>query len=293
MAAGFSATSLAGWQFMKSAQAAVPPGFYPPARNTAYEVTERPLSDSDDVYAYNNFYEFGSHKEIADTAQAMRIEPWTLTIEGMVENPLTLDFDDLHRRFPLEERIYRMRCVEAWAMTVPWGGFPLAALMKAAQPKSEARYVLFESAVQEDTMPGLKSFWYPWPYLEAITIEEAFNELTFMATGLYGEPLRKQNGAPIRLVLPWKYGFKSAKSIVRIRVVEHREKTFWEELQPREYGFWANVNPEIDHPRWSQATERLLSSGDRVPTLPYNGYAEQVAPLYAGLTEKLKDALYR
>ena len=256
-------------------------GLYPVSRNLRYRV-ERELTSEDDATTYNNFYEYGSHKNIWRAAQALEIRPWTVTFDGLVEQERSVDFDTLIAAMPLEERVYRHRCVEAWAMTVPWSGFPMAALVDYARPLGSAKYVRMET-FQDDDAPGFRQFWYPWPYIEGLTIEEATNEMAFMVTGLYGKPVPRQNGAPLRLSVPWKYGFKSIKSIVRFTFTEERPVSFWEELQDSEYGFWANVNPEVDHPRWSQATERLLGSGDRVPTRLYNGYGEFVAHLYDGM----------
>ena len=265
---------------------------YPAPRNDAYTV-KRALSDKQDVFSYNNFYEFGSHKRIADAAQALKIRPWQVRIEGLVEQEQTLDIDDLIRRMPLEERVYRFRCVEAWAMTVPWTGFPFAKLVDLARPLSGAKFIQMQTDTQPDVMPGLSQGWYPWPYTEGVTIEEARNELALLVTGAYGEPVPRQNGAPLRLILPWKYGFKSIKSIVRFRFTDKRPVSFWEELQSSEYGFYANVNPEVPHPRWSQAREELISTGESVPTRLYNGYAEQVAHLYKGLEAEIGDRLFR
>lgn len=275
------------------AASSLPNGYFPAKKNEFFQVPERSLTDKDDALSYNNFYEFGSHKQIASLAQKMKTDPWSVEIDGLVEKPMILGLEDIYRLFPPEERIYRFRCVEAWAMTVPWSGFTIAALMKHVAPLAGAKFVQFETKMDAESMPGLKAVWYPWPYTEAITIEEAGNDLAFLATGLYGEALRPQNGAPIRLVLPWKYGFKSIKSIVKISFVEKRTPSFWENLQDKEYGFWANVNPEVSHPRWSQATERLLSSGDRVPTKLYNGYEEQVSGLYKDIIPKLGDIIFR
>ncbi len=257
-------------------------GLYPVERNPAYAL-DRPLTPEQDVLSYNNFYEFGSHKSIASAAQALRIRPWQVRLDGMVEEERTVDIDDLLKTMPLEERLYRHRCVEAWAMAVPWSGFPLSALVDYAKPLGSAKYVIMETFNDSDMAPGQAASWYPWPYVEGLTIEEATNELAFIATGLYGKPIPRQNGAPLRLAVPWKYGFKSIKSIVRFHFTETRPKTFWEEIQPSEYGFWANVNPEVSHPRWSQASERMLGTGERVPTKLYNGYADQVAHLYKNL----------
>jgi sulfoxide reductase catalytic subunit YedY len=201
----------------------------------------------------------------------------------MVENEITIDFDELVRKMPLEERLYRHRCVEAWSIAVPWSGFPMRSLVEFAKPLSSAKYVQMATFEDKSVAPGQRQFWYPWPYIEGLTIAEATNELAFMGTGAYGKPMPKQNGAPIRLITPWKYGFKSTKSIVRFTFTDKRPKSFWETIQSSEYGFWANVNPKVPHPRWSQATEKELGTGKRVPTLLYNGYAEFVADLYKGM----------
>jgi sulfoxide reductase catalytic subunit YedY len=255
---------------------------YPAERNSAYAL-DRPLTAESWATSYNNFYEYGSHKQIASAAQALRVQPWTVTIDGMVETERTLDADALIRRMPLEERLYRHRCVEAWSMAVPWSGFPLAALIDFARPSSGASYLRMETFMDAEMAPGQRQSWYPWPYVEGLTMAEATSELAFIATGLYGKPMPRQNGAPLRLVTPWKYGFKSVKAIVRFTFTDQRPVTFWEAIQPAEYGFWANVNPAVPHPRWSQASERLLGSDERVPTQLFNGYAEQVAQLYQGL----------
>jgi sulfoxide reductase catalytic subunit YedY len=273
---------------MRSAQAEPEPSsdlwadLYPVQRNDAYRL-DRPLTEESWATSYNNFYEFGSHKQIASAAQALRLQPWSVTIDGMVEKELTLDADQLIRRMPLEERLYRHRCVEAWSMAVPWSGFPLAALVEFARPLGSARYLRMETFMDAETAPGQRQSWYPWPYVEGLTMAEATNELAFIATGLYGKPMPRQNGAPLRLVTPWKYGFKSVKSVVRFTFTDERPVTFWEAIQPSEYGFWANVNPEVPHPRWSQASERVLGSDERVPTQLFNGYREHVAHLYQGL----------
>ena len=209
--------------------------------------------------------------------------PWDVRIDGMVEKPVTVAIDELLKKMPLEERLYRHRCVEAWSMAVPWSGFPFKALVDFARPLGSAKYVVMETFQDPGVAKGQKQGWYPWPYREGLTIAEATNELAFLATGLYGKPMPKQNGAPLRLAVPWKYGFKSIKSIVRFSFTDKRPVTFWEKVQSAEYGFWANVNPEVPHRRWSQATERVLGKSTRVPTLLYNGYAEQVAHLYQGM----------
>ena len=256
---------------------------YPVQRNLRYRVS-RELTDETVASSYNNFYEFGSHKRIWRGAQRLQTHPWAVTIDGLVEEEMTLDFEDIARRMTLEERVYRFRCVEAWAMTVPWTGFPLSKLVEMARPLGSARYVRFETFMNPDMASGQRQTWYPWPYVEGLTMAEAANELSFMVTGIYGKPVAKQFGAPIRLHVPWTYGFKSIKSVVRISFTEERPVSFWEEIQGSEYGFWANVNPDVPHPRWSQATEELIGTGgERVPTQLYNGYGEFVAHLYDDL----------
>jgi sulfoxide reductase catalytic subunit YedY len=275
-------------EHMRSAQAEPEPSLdpwadlYPVQRNDAYRL-DRPLTEESWATSYNNFYEFGSHKQIARAAQALPVQPWSVIIDGMVEKEVALDADQLIRRMPLEERLYRHRCVEAWSMAVPWSGFPLSALVELARPLGSARYLRMETFTNAEMAPGQRQSWYPWPYIEGLTMAEATNELAFIATGLYGKPMPRQNGAPLRLAVPWKYGFKSVKSIVRFTFTDERPVTFWEAIQASEYGFWANVNPEVPHPRWSQATERVLGSDERVPTQLFNGYGEYVAHLYRGL----------
>jgi sulfoxide reductase catalytic subunit YedY len=262
---------------------------YPVKLNPAFASAGRDTTPEIINAAYNNFYEFGSSKEIYEPAQALPLRPWTISIDGLVERPFEIGIDDLLKEMPLEERIVRHRCVEAWAMVVPWSGFPLKALVERAKPLGSAKYVRFETFLDKAIAPGQGyDFGYPWPYVEGLTIAEATNELAFMATGAYGKPLAKQFGAPIRLHTPWKYGFKSIKSVVRMSLTEERPKSFWEVLAANEYGFWANVNPEVPHRRWSQASERVLGTDERVPTVLYNGYGEWVAGLYQGLEgEKL------
>lgn len=260
---------------------------YPVERNPKYRL-ERELSAEKVTSTYNNFYEFGSHKRISKAAQKLRIRPWTVEFSGMVEEPRTVDIDALIRQMPLEERLYRHRCVEAWSMAVPWSGFAMKALVDFAKPLGSAKYVSMQTFHDAKMASGQKQFWYPWPYVEGLTIEEASNDLAFMVTGVYGKPLPKQFGAPLRLAAPWKYGFKSIKSIVKFHFTDERPKSFWEQIAPREYGFWANVNPGVPHPRWSQATEELIGTTNRVRTQMYNGYGEHVAHLYDGLKgEKL------
>ncbi len=273
---------LAGVSARAAEDAGIAADLYPVERNPRYPL-DRPLTDAELATTYNNFYEFGSHKQIWKAAQDLRLRPWTVTIDGLVEREQVIDAEDLIRRMPLEERLYRHRCVEAWSMAVPWSGFPLRALVEFARPLSGARYLRMETFLDADMAPGQRAFWYPWPYVEGLTMAEATNELAFLATGIYGRPLPKQNGAPLRLVVPWKYGFKSIKSIVRFSFTADRPQTFWSTIAPQEYGFWANVNPEVPHPRWSQAEERPLGRSERVPTLLYNGYGEFVADLYRSL----------
>lgn len=245
------------------------------------------LTTEEDVTGYNNFYEFGTGKsDPMRYAGRMQTRPWTLRIEGEVEKPVTLDIDDLLKLAPMEERIYRLRCVEAWSMVIPWSGYPLSALLARARPTSKAKYVQFISAVQPERMPGLGARIIDWPYREGLRMDEALHPLTLLVFGLYGKILPNQNGAPMRVVIPWKYGFKSGKSIVGIRLLENQPPTSWSEIAPHEYGFYANVNPAVPHPRWSQATERRIGSGffaPRLETLMYNGYGDQVAGLYAGM----------
>ena len=260
-------------------------GLYPARRNDRY-VLDRPLTDEKYSTTYNNFYEFGADKGVYDRAQALKVRPWTIKIDGMVEQPMTLGIDDLLKKVSLEERLYRHRCVEAWSMAVPWTGFPMAALIDLARPLGSAKYVRMETFMDPATAPEQKKFFYPWPYVEGLTMAEARNELTLLATGMYGKPMLKQNGAPIRLVTPWKYGFKSIKSIVRFEFTDKRPRGYWEALQASEYGFWANVNPAVPHPRWSQASERVLGTDERKPTLMWNGYGEFVAEMYRGLEKE-------
>jgi len=242
------------------------------------------------VISHNNFYEFGAKKDQpVELAQSFKVDPWQLKVSGECNNPITLGYEDLVKMFPLEERIYRLRCVEAWSMVIPWVGFSLASLLKKVAPNSRAKYVAFETLYDPKQMPGQASRrlggGIKYPYVEGLRIDEAMNPLTLMSVGLYGKTLPPQNGAPIRLVVPWKYGFKSIKSLVGIKLLEHQPPTTWNKLAPREYGFYANVNPEHDHPRWSQASERHITTGglfsrNRIATLPFNGYGEEVADLY-------------
>ena len=279
--AGLAAAATLGGGTPAEAAADPTADLYPARRNGTYTV-ERPLTAEQVAANYNNFYEFGTSKQIARAAQALPIRPWTVKIDGMVEKPQTIDIDKLIRAMPLEERIYRFRCVEAWGMTVPWTGFPIKALMDMVQPLGSAKFVRMETFDTQSWAPGMRSPWYSWPYVEGLTIDEAAHDLAILVTGIYGKPVPPQHGAPLRLIVPWKYGFKSVKSIVRISFTEERPQSFWERLQGGEYGFWANVNPAVAHPRWSQATEELIGGGGRVPTQLFNGYGEYVAPLYRG-----------
>ncbi len=282
-AAAAVAVTAAGRGRMSQALAAEPSAdIYPFPRNDTYKVA-RTLTDKEKVTTYNNFYEFGSHKRIHKAAQKLNIDDWTVEIDGLVEEDVEISFDDLIKRMPLEERVYRLRCVEAWAATVPWSGFPLKALVDFARPLGDATFVRFESFSNRWIAPGQRQGWFPWPYSEGLTIAEATNELAFVATGLYGEPLLKQNGAPIRLAIPWKYGFKSIKSITRITFTDEQPETFWNEINDELYGFWANVNPDVPFPDWSQAEEELIGFDEKVPTRIYNGYGDYVAHLYDGM----------
>ena len=241
------------------------------------------LTDYQSIVTYNNYYEFSTDKyRVADLSKSFRTSPWEVEVTGMVNNPGIYDMDRLRTQFEQEERIYRLRCVEAWSMVIPWVGFPLRKLLEAVEPTSTAQYVRFETLLDPEQMPGQKSPWYEWPYVEGLRLDEAMNDLTLMATGIYGRDLLPQNGAPVRLVVPWKYGFKSIKSIVKIELTDVRPISLWMDAAPQEYGFYANVNPEVAHPRWSQATERRIGENQRRPTLMFNGYEEQVAHLYDG-----------
>ncbi|NBJ11875.1 protein-methionine-sulfoxide reductase catalytic subunit MsrP [Microvirga sp. SYSU G3D207] len=260
-----------------------------PAAKSPFSTDEKPTS-REDVTSYNNFYEFGTGKEDpAARAKSLKTSPWTVKVDGLVNKPAEFAIEDLIKSSALEERIYRMRCVEGWSMVIPWVGFPLADLIKRVEPLGSAKYVAFETAYRPEEMPGTDSLFpvLEWPYVEGLRLDEAMHPLTILAVGLYGETLPNQNGAPIRLVVPWKYGFKGIKSIVRISFVEKQPATSWNKQAPNEYGFYANVNPNVDHPRWSQATERRIGEGGlfvkRRPTLMFNGYADQVASLYTGM----------
>jgi sulfoxide reductase catalytic subunit YedY len=254
-------------------------GKYPAPRNDKYG-TPSPITAEKLATTYNNYYEFDTDKDIWRAAQKLPIRPWTIKVSGKVEKPFEIGFDDLLGKMPLEERVYRHRCVETWSMIVPWSGFAMKSLVEYCKPVGDPKYVVMQTLSNPRVMPGQKDILYPWPYTEGLAMDEAMNDLTFIATGLYGKPIPKQNGAPLRLVAPWKYGFKNVKSIVSIEFTDKRPVSFWEKLQSSEYGFWANVNPKVAHPRWSQATEKPLGSEQRIPTQLYNGYGEFVAGLY-------------
>jgi sulfoxide reductase catalytic subunit YedY len=257
--------------------------------NSAFSTPEKQTSFKD-ATSYNNFYEFGTDKsDPAENAHTLRTRPWTVTIEGEVNRPLTLDIDSLTKLAPLEERVYRLRCVEGWSMVIPWVGYPLSALIKQAQPNGNARYIEFISLADPGQMPGVRSHVLDWPYVEGLRMDEAMHPLALLTVGMYGQVLPNQNGAPVRVVVPWKYGFKSAKSIVKIRFLRDQPRTAWMVSAPSEYGFYSNVNPNVDHPRWSQASERRIGEDGffqrKRPTLMFNGYNE-VASLYNGMDLK-------
>ncbi len=267
--------------------------YYPAITNNFYKV-KRDLTKESLATTYTNFYEFGSSKNIWRRAAQLKTDPWLLTIDGLINKPLTIDFNDLLKKIGgIEERVYRFRCVEAWSMTVPWAGFPVNKILSLVEPKTDAKFLKFETFFNPDIAPGQKQKWYPWPYQEGITVEEAKNDLSFIATGIYGKELPNQNGAPLRLILPWKYGFKSIKSIVKISFVNKRPIGLWEKLAPKEYGFWANVNPNVSHPRWSQRSEQQLGVDGRIPTIIYNGYGDHVASMYSKLEKRLRNKLFR
>lgn len=279
-AMGFAGTSaLLG----DALQAAIGEGLYPARRNTKYAL-DRPVTEEWAATGFNNFYEFTLDKQrVKDLVGRFEIDPWTVVVKGQVNRPGKYNLDDLLKKFPLEERLYRMRCVEAWSMAVPWTGFPISALIKEVDPKPDAKFMRMVTVNRPEQMPGIKSQpHYPWPYFEALRIDEAMNELALFVTGIYGKPLPKQNGAPFRLVTPWKYGLKSIKSIVEIEFTKGRPPTLWNQVAGNEYGWYSNVNPERPHPRWSQASEKVIPSMDRRPTLMYNGYEKFVAELYNG-----------
>jgi methionine sulfoxide reductase catalytic subunit len=290
MGIGLVSAGAVTWTVRERSQSAVVPkklilpsaadAAYVPKANPAFRDAGRALTDESLVLSYNNFYEFSTNKEdVSELARGWRIDPYGLVIDGLVERPGTIGIEQVEA-LGLEERIYRFRCVEAWSMTVPWGGVPLAALLKHVGVKSSATHVAFSSVHDPARMPGQKNTYFTWPYYEGLTIAEAMNELSFVATGLYGKRLSPQNGAPLRVVLPWKYGFKGPKSVVRITLTDQQPNTFWNDIAADEYDFLGNVDPTVPHPRWTQASEKVLGSGDRIPTLPYNGYGAQVASLY-------------
>jgi sulfoxide reductase catalytic subunit YedY len=263
----------------------------PATRNAAFSLGETPTK-VEAATTYNNFYEFGVNKDDPSRlAHTLRPRPWTVQVDGFVGKPKTFDIDELIRLFPLEERVYSLRCVEAWSMVIPWIGFPLASLLRRVEPTGQAKFVEFTTLLDPDQFPAQKPGFFgfsslDWPYVEGLRLDEAMHPLTLLTVGMYGKVLPNQNGAPVRVVIPWKYGFKSAKSIVRIRLVSEQPKTAWEKAAPQEYGFYSNVNPAVSHPRWSQADERRIGEFRRRPTLPFNGYADQVASLYAGMDLK-------
>lgn len=270
--------------FVRTGVAALATAALPRSLRSDRDARQDGLTPYEDVTTYNNFYEFGTDKrDPARNAHTLVPRPWTVAVEGEVHRPGRFDVDDLITRFPPEERVYRLRCVEAWSMVIPWLGFPLHRLLDAVEPTSQAGFVEFTTLEDPVQMPGQRRQVLPWPYVEGLRLDEARHPLTLMAVGVYGRLLPNQNGAPLRLVVPWKYGFKSIKSIVRIRLVEDMPATSWNLVLPKEYGFFANVNPEVDHPRWSQARERRLGEIRRRTTLPFNGYADEVASLYAGM----------
>ncbi len=247
----------------------------------------RPLTEEKYATTYNNYYEFSESKDLWQAAQKLKTSPWSIEFAGLVKQPRKIALEDLMKQVAVEERIYRHRCVEAWAMTVPWTGFPMTELLRLAEPLGSAKYLAFETD-QDKSMEGLNEPLYPWPYVDGLAIDEAGNELAFITTGMYGKPLPPQNGGPIRMTTPWKYGFKQVKSIIKVTFTEKRPRCFWQDINASEYGFWANVNPAVDHPRWSQAHERLLGSNETVPTQIYNGYGDFVAGLYSNRkSEKL------
>ncbi|MCP5117676.1 MAG: protein-methionine-sulfoxide reductase catalytic subunit MsrP [bacterium] len=259
-------------------------GQYPAKRNPAFTL-DRPLTPEWVATGFNNYYEFHptDKQAVKERVGKFVTSPWRIEVKGQVAKPGKIDLDDLLKQMPLEERLYRFRCVEAWSMAVPWTGFPLAELIKRVEPKPEAKYVRLVTVRRENQMPGiLEAPWYPWPYFEGLRMDEAMNPMTLLVTGIYGRPLPAQNGAPIRLITPWKYGFKSIKSIVKIEFLKKQPKTFWHQTAPKEYGFFGNVNPNKPHPRWSQAVEKVLPNMERRPTLLYNGYEKWVGQMYTG-----------
>lgn len=290
--AAFSASTLAlaacgvnaGSSGGSTGSASATPDGTPAAAGAPTDELGDPLTEFEAVTNYNNFYEFSTDKEgVASRSKDFKTRPWTLEVGGLVNNPKTYAIEDILARFPRQERIYRLRCVEAWSMVIPWLGFPLKDLLKEVEPTGEAKYVRFETLLDPEQMPGQSSGWYSWPYVEGLRLDEAMNDLAILSTGLYGKDLLPQNGAPIRLVVPWKYGFKNIKSIVKLDLVAEQPTSLWMNAAPNEYGFYANVNPEVDHPRWSQGSERRIGESGRRKTLMFNGYEEEVASLYSGM----------
>ncbi len=288
-----TAGALAGGAFLAAcAPSSGGPSAQDPASVAAYtgktDELGAPLNSYDDITNYNNYYEFSTAKDaVAPLSKNFQTHPWTVQVYGLVNNPKTYAVEDLIAKFPPQDRIYRLRCVEAWSMVIPWQGFPLSSLLKEVQPTSAAKYVRFETRMDKTQMPGEGDGFYPWPYQEGLRLDEAMNDLTILATGLYGAPLPPQDGAPIRLVVPWKYGFKGIKAIIKIELTDQMPNTFWSTVAPDEYGFYANVNPNVPHPRWSQASERRIGELSMRPTLMFNGYADKVAYLYQGMDLKL------
>jgi sulfoxide reductase catalytic subunit YedY len=283
-ASSFLLAACQGWGLSQDGYAGSNPGSDAPVSGTGVDELGDPLTPFEEVISYNNFYEFSTGKsDVAQHAKSFRSSPWEVRVGGLVNNPKTFSVDEL-KKFSVQERIYRLRCVEGWSMVVPWMGFPLAELLNAVEPTSAAKYVRFETLYDPEQMPGQESGWFPWPYVEGLRLDEAMHDLTILSTGLYGKDLLPQNGAPVRLVVPWKYGFKSIKSIVKIELVARLPVSFWmaADPNPRRYGFFSNVNPNVQHQRWSQATERRIGELERRETLLFNGYEEEVAYLYAG-----------
>jgi sulfoxide reductase catalytic subunit YedY len=285
--AGGPGAALAGFDLFGMPERAYAGEKLPNVKKTSYSTDEKQNSFKD-ITSYNNFYELGVDKgDPAQNAKYLTTRPWTVSVEGEVKKPKTFDVDEIIKLSPLEERVYRMRCVEAWSMVIPWVGFPLSALIKLVEPTNNAKYIQFVTLQDPKRMPGQKPSIFgnvlDWPYVEGLRIDEAMHPLTILSMGLYGEVLPAQNGAPLRLVVPWKYGFKSIKSIVKVRFVQTQPPTAWNKMQPQEYGFYSNVNPEVDHPRWSQSTERRIGEFLRRKTLMFNGYGEQVASMYKGM----------
>jgi methionine sulfoxide reductase catalytic subunit len=284
-AIGAAAVSLP-WTSAASAKEAPQPPLIPNVKKSAFVVDEA-QTPYEDVTHYNNYYEFGTDKaDPAANSGTFQPRPWRVTFEGEIGKPQTVEIDELMKWFPLEERVYRMRCVEAWSMVIPWVGFPLADLLRKLEPTAKAKYVAFSSLRDPSRMPGQQREVLEWPYVEGLRLDEAMHPLALLAVGLYGRVLPNQNGSPLRLVVPWKYGFKGIKAITKIRLVEREPPTTWNRMASAEYGFYANVNPEVDHPRWTQAKERRIGEFFKRKTLPFNGYADQVAKLYAGMDPK-------